>query len=78
MIQDIQGVEVLVLDGLRIKPHPTHLNLEEAIETSMRTQARQTYLTHLTDEYNHDEHQSYLSENYDNIQLAWDGLWIDI
>ncbi|MDI9400356.1 MAG: MBL fold metallo-hydrolase [Limisphaerales bacterium] len=78
VIQDIQGVEVLVLDGLRIKPHPTHLNLEEAIETSMRTQARQTYLTHLTDEYNHDEHQSYLSENYDNIQLAWDGLWIDI
>lgn len=78
VIEDIQGVEVVVLDALRITSHPTHLNLEEAIEVSRRVQAKKTYLTHLTHEYNHDEHQRQISEKHPNIHLAWDGLWVEI
>ena len=78
VIEDIQGVEVVVLDALRITPHPTHLNLEEAIEVSQQIQAQKTYLTHLTHEYNHDEHQRQISEKHPNIHLAWDGLWVEI
>lgn len=78
VIEDVKGVEVAVLDGLRIKPHPTHMNLEEATAAAERIQAKTTYLTHLTHAYDHDVHQAQISKEHPNLFLAWDGLWIDL
>src|SRR5215211_7966480 len=49
-IAGLQGLDVLVLDCVRHKPHSTHLGLSEALEYADRIKARKTYLTHL----NHD------------------------
>ncbi len=71
----LQGLKTLVLDGVRIKPHPTHMHFDEAVETAKRIGAQQTYLTHLSHDYDHDVVNARLNPA---IQLAYDGLSIPI
>src|ERR1043165_7194184 len=49
-IEALQGLDVLVLDCVRIRPHPTHLGINEALEYIERINPKRAYLTHL----NHD------------------------
>ncbi len=78
VFEEVREVEVAVLDGLRLRPHPTHMNLDEALVAADRIRAKQTYLTHLTHEYNHHVHQAQISQHHPTVQLAWDGLWVEI
>ena len=47
MVETFDGTDILVCDCLRREPHPTHANLDLAIELGRRVGARQTILTHL-------------------------------
>ena len=49
----IAGVEVLIIDGLREKPHPTHLTVRGAVEAAQAIGAGKSFLTHQTHEKNH-------------------------
>src|SRR5713101_428697 len=51
----LHGLDVLVLDALRRRPHPTHLTLDEAIELARRIGAGQTYFTHIAHDLGHAE-----------------------
>src|SRR4026207_1928940 len=51
----LQGLEVLVLNALWWRSHPTHLSISEAIDAARALGARRTYLTHLTHETGHAE-----------------------
>ena len=67
----LEGVEVVVLDALRERPHSTHFSLSEAIEASRRIGARQTWFTHMC----HDlPHAATCARLPAGMALAYDGL----
>lgn len=71
----LEGVDYLVLDALRYAPHPTHFNLEQAVEVARRVAARQTYFTHIC----HDlDHETTCRSLPDGMDLAYDGLRLPI
>jgi len=67
----LRGLDVLVLDALRHKPHRTHFTIEEAVATAQRIGARQTYFVHMTHDILHAEEDAALP---DGINLGYDGL----
>lgn len=69
------GLEVLVLNALWWRPHPTHLSITEAIATARELGARRTYLTHLTHETGHAELETQLPAG---IFPAYDGLTVEV
>jgi phosphoribosyl 1,2-cyclic phosphate phosphodiesterase len=69
------GLEVLVLNALRNRPHPTHLSLEDALVESRRIGARQTWFTHISHEVHHATVNSSMP---DGVRLAHDGLSFDV
>jgi len=71
----LEALDVLVLDALRERPHPTHFSLSEAVETARRIGARQTYFTHMCHDLPHEATNARLPTN---MQLAHDGLILDI
>ncbi len=71
----LEGVRYLILDGLRYRPHPTHLTIEEAVETAGKIGAEKTWLTHIAHDVKHAEGAAALPEG---IELAFDGLRIEL
>ena len=74
-VQKLDGVKVLVVTALRIEPHHSHLNLEEALEFIDRVKPERAYLTHISHLLGfHDEVQKQLPENvfvaYDNLEIT--------
>jgi len=69
-----EGVEVLIIDGLRDKPHPTHLNVEGAVAASQAIGAGQTYLTHQTHDKSHADRSRALPKG---VAVAYDGMKLE-
>ncbi len=69
------GLEVLVINALWWRPHPTHLSIGEAVEAARALGARRTYLTHLTHETGHAELAAQLPAG---VKPAYDGLTLEI
>jgi len=67
----LERLEVLVLDALREKPHPTHFSLSDAIETAARIGAARTFFTHMAHDLPHEATNARLP---DGMRLAHDGL----
>jgi phosphoribosyl 1,2-cyclic phosphate phosphodiesterase len=75
-LEKIKGCKVLVVNALRIEPHISHLNLEEALAFAKEVGAERTYFTHISHLLGfHDEVEKELP---DNIHLAYDNLKITI
>lgn len=73
-IEKLQNLDALVISALRVEPHYTHLNLEEAIALAQRINPKSTYFTHISHLMGfHSEVSKDLPENiylaYDNLQL---------
>lgn len=63
LINKNKGIlEALVIDGLRVKPHSTHFNFEQAMACAEKLEPRKTYMTHLTHNLSHREVQAFLDE----------------
>lgn len=72
----LQNLSVLVVDALRKEYHPTHFNLEQALNLAQTLQPKVTYLTHISHRLGfHNEVEKELPEN---VFLAYDGMIINI
>lgn len=56
-----RNLEHLVIDGLRERPHSTHLSFLEALEYGAKTGARHIWLTHICHDMKHREIQNYIA-----------------
>ena len=75
-MERLKGVDVLVLNALRRTPHPSHLNLEEALEVAARVGARATYFTHISHLLG--RHEEVSAELPVQVHLAFDGLVVPV
>ncbi len=66
-----RDANVVVLDGLRVEPHPTHMNIEEACAAAAEIGAPTSYLTHLTHRIDYTEWSKRLPSG---VLLSYDGL----
>lgn len=71
----LAGAKVLVINALFRTEHPTHLSLQEAIQTAQELGAERTYLTHLTHDNYHADLEAELPRG---ISPAFDGLTVRI
>ncbi len=72
-MQLLHGLDVLFLDALRYKPHPTHSTVERSLKTVEALTPRRAFFTHICHDLGHARAESMLPEN---VRLAYDGLEI--
>ncbi|HEV3485124.1 MAG TPA: MBL fold metallo-hydrolase [Vicinamibacterales bacterium] len=71
----LDGVDVLVVDALRRRPHPTHFSIDEAVAATRRIAPQRAYFTHMC----HDlPHAATCETLPDGIELAYDGLALEL
>ncbi|MFY9724455.1 MAG: MBL fold metallo-hydrolase [Bryobacteraceae bacterium] len=71
----LRGLDVLFLDALRYKPHPTHSTVARSLETVERLGPRRAFFTHICHDLAHEQAESMLPPH---VRLAYDGLEITV
>lgn len=77
----LAGVEVLAIDGLRDRPHPTHFSISEAVAAARSLGVREAWITHICHDHSHSKLQSLcagLSAPGFTVRPAYDGLELEI
>ncbi|MGI8819588.1 MAG: MBL fold metallo-hydrolase [Chthoniobacterales bacterium] len=73
IVREIQGLDTLIIDALREKPHPTHLSVAQAMEVAARAGAGKTFFTHVC----HELPASTEEQLPANVRIAFDGLKLE-
>lgn len=71
----LQGLDVLFLDALRHKPHPTHSTVEKSMKHVERLQPRRAFFTHICHDLAHERTERLLPPH---VRLAYDGLDVEV
>ena len=71
----IEGVDILVVDALRRRAHPTHYSVAEALEVVARVRPRRALFTHMCHDLPHQATNETLPPG---VELAYDGLTVDV
>lgn len=71
----VDGVETLIIDALRDRPHSTHFSLSEALDVIARIKPRRAFTTHMTHDLGHAATSARLPAG---VELAYDGLVLDV
>ena len=73
--RQMQGLDVWIVDALRLRPHPSHLSLSEALEWIARFKPKRAVLTHMHVDLDYDTLRRELPEN---VEPAYDGMVIEL
>ena len=71
----LQGLDVLFLDALRYKPHPTHQTVKQSLDYAVSLQAKRVFFTHISHDLGHERAESMLPAH---VRLAYDGLQVTV
>jgi phosphoribosyl 1,2-cyclic phosphate phosphodiesterase len=70
----LQNLDILFLDALRYRPHPTHSTVERSLELVEELKPRRAFFTHISHDLPHQETNDALPEH---VRLAHDGLRLE-
>lgn len=71
----LRGLDVLFLDALRYKPHPTHSTVQRSLATAEELRARRVFFTHICHDLGHARTEEQLPPH---VRLAYDGLQVEV
>jgi len=71
----LEDLDVLFLDALRYRPHPTHNTVEQSLQLVERLKPRQTWFTHIAHDLPHERAERLLPAG---VRLAYDGLEVAV
>jgi phosphoribosyl 1,2-cyclic phosphate phosphodiesterase len=71
----LESLDLLILDALRIKPHPAHFSLDQALAVVERLKPRRALFTHIAHQLGHEETTARLPSH---VRLAYDGLKLEL
>ena len=74
-MNQLRGLDVLFLDALRYKPHPTHSTVERSLATAEELGARRVFFTHICHDLGHARTEEQLPPH---VRLAYDGLQVEV
>ena len=74
-LAQLRGLDVLFLDALRHKPHPTHSTVERSLKYVEQLAPRRAYFTHISHDLGHVQTESLLPPH---AHMAYDGLELQI
>ena len=75
MIKCFKGPDLLVVDCLRRRPHPTHAHRDMAIELARKIKARKTVLTHMDKSM---DYRTLCDEVPKDVVVGFDGLGLEV
>lgn len=73
--QKLLGLDVLFLDALRHRPHPTHSTVAQALQWVEELKPKRAYFTHICHDLPHARTEATLPQG---VHLAYDGLEIEV
>ncbi len=69
--EKLTGLDILVIDALRFRPHSTHFTIDQALAEIEKIKPKRAYLTHMCHDIDHDTVENTLPPQ---CHLAYDGL----
>jgi phosphoribosyl 1,2-cyclic phosphate phosphodiesterase len=73
-MEKLQGLDILFLDALRHRPHPTHSSVEQSLKIVEQLRPKRTFFTHISHDLPHEKTNATLPGN---VRLAHDGLRLE-
>ena len=71
----MRGADILILDALHYRPHPTHMHVEESLAVIAELDPPQAYLMHCSHEIDHATLESELPAH---VRVAYDTLLLEL
>ncbi len=72
--RQLEGLEILFLDALRHKPHPTHSTVENSLRIVDRVKPKRAFFTHICHDLGHEVTNAILPAH---VKLAYDGMKLE-
>ena len=72
--QQLEGLDILFLDALRHKPHPTHSTVDNSLRIVERVKAKRAFFTHICHDLGHEVTNATLPAH---VRLAYDGMRLE-
>ncbi len=73
-LDKLRDLDILFLDALRYKPHPTHSTVEQSLQIVAEVKPKRTFFTHICHDLAHEETNAALPPG---VQLAYDGMKLE-
>ena len=73
-LDQLEGLDILFLDALRHKPHPTHSTVQNSLRIVERLKPKRAFFTHICHDLAHEATNASLPRN---VRLSYDGMKLD-